>query len=257
MKGLSSFLIALQFLTQIPVFFKQYPDEKIIARSLVFYPMIGLLIGGILSLFTLLFSGIPHMLSAALILAIWLGLTGGLHMDGLADSADGWLGGQGDKARTLAIMKDPCSGPIAVIIIFCLLLIKWSALVALLDLQAAPASSTVPDYSLYLALILAPLIARTQLPLLLLNTPYVRRGGIGEKLVQGAPKKQVYLSATFFLLFALYLNTFFLLMAVALAVFVMRKMMIQRLDGLTGDTAGASVEVIEALVLVVLVAQYY
>lgn len=49
-------------------------------------------------------------------------ITGGLHLDGLADTADAWVGGQGDRDRTLAIMKDPRSGPIAIAVIVLLLL---------------------------------------------------------------------------------------------------------------------------------------
>jgi adenosylcobinamide-GDP ribazoletransferase len=56
---------------------------------------------------------------AALLLAVWVLLTGGLHLDGLADTADAWIGGQGDRDRTLAIMKDPRSGPIAIVAIGC------------------------------------------------------------------------------------------------------------------------------------------
>jgi adenosylcobinamide-GDP ribazoletransferase len=59
-------------------------------------------------------------------------LSGGLHLDGLADSADAWLGGFGDRERTLTIMKDPRSGPIAVVVLVLVLLLKFCALLALL-----------------------------------------------------------------------------------------------------------------------------
>lgn len=50
------------------------------------------------------------MLHAALLLTVWVLLSGGLHLDGLADSADAWLGGFGDRERTLTIMKDRAAG---------------------------------------------------------------------------------------------------------------------------------------------------
>ncbi len=60
---------------------------------------------------TALLASAPAWPVAVLVLAVWVGLTGALHLDGLADSADAWLGGYGDRARTLAIMKDPYCGP--------------------------------------------------------------------------------------------------------------------------------------------------
>jgi adenosylcobinamide-GDP ribazoletransferase len=68
------------------------------------------------------------MLHAALLLTVWVLLSGGLHLDGLADSADAWLGGFGDRERTLTIMKDPRSGPIAVVVLVLVLLLKFCAL---------------------------------------------------------------------------------------------------------------------------------
>lgn len=64
--------------------------------------------------------------------AVWVGLSGGLHLDGLADTADAWIGGHADRQRTLEIMKDPRSGPIAVVVLLLVLLLKFAALVVLL-----------------------------------------------------------------------------------------------------------------------------
>jgi hypothetical protein len=104
---------------------------------------------------------------AALVLAVWVLLTGGLHLDGLADTADAWIGGQGDRDRTLAIMKDPRSGPMAVVIIVLVLLSKFAALQVLL----AGDARTV--------LLLTPMLGRTVIVLLLITTPYVRPEGLG------------------------------------------------------------------------------
>ena len=90
--------------------------------------------------------GAPLLLHAALLLTAWVLLSGGLHLDGLADSADAWLGGFGDRERTLTIMKDPRSGPIAVVTLGLVLLLKFTALVALIEQHNGA------------ALILAPLI---------------------------------------------------------------------------------------------------
>lgn len=107
-----AFLVALQFLTRLPVRLRAAPSEEELGRSLLFYPLVGLLIGMLLTTLAMAISaaGISDLLGAALVLAAWVVLTGGLHLDGLADSADAWSGGRGDRERTLAIMKDPYWG---------------------------------------------------------------------------------------------------------------------------------------------------
>jgi len=71
--------------------------------------------------------------AAALTLAATLLLTGAMHEDGLADTADAWVGGHGDRERTLAIMKDPRAGAMAVIAIVTLLLLKLASMESLLS----------------------------------------------------------------------------------------------------------------------------
>ena len=225
---LDSALVALQFLTQVPVKFKQYPDEKTAAGSLIFYPAVGLLIGYLLVLAANLFSAVPPMLSAAMLLSIWVAITGALHMDGLADSCDARM-----------------AGPIAVVSLICLLLLKFTALLAILELQQ------------YYLLLLAPLISRSMLPILLLNTPYVRPTGIGASLVANAPEKPVYVAAVLGLVVAYAVGSLTVLIIGALSYLALRMLMMKRLDGLTGDTAGASIELVETLVLLSVVISIY
>lgn len=110
-------LIALQFLTRLPVRLLGMPAPEQVGRSLLWYPLVGLLLGGLLLAAQALLSQQPAVLQAALLLTLWVALSGGLHLDGLADTADAWVGGYGDRERTLAIMKDPRSGPIAVAVL--------------------------------------------------------------------------------------------------------------------------------------------
>ena len=111
---LKPFFIALQFLTRlpIPIYFESGSagNGNQLGRSVLFYPLVGLVIGGLLAtlqylLSTFTFGSTYTVVHAAIILTVWVGLTGALHLDGLADSADAWLGGLGDRDRTLAIMK--------------------------------------------------------------------------------------------------------------------------------------------------------
>ena len=126
-------LIALQFLTRLPVSLPGIPTPEQVGRSLLWYPLVGLLLGLLLWGAHLLLGQASAVLQAAIILALWVGLSGGLHLDGLADTADAWVGGFADRERTLAIMKDPRSGPIAVVVLVLLLLLKFAALFTLLQ----------------------------------------------------------------------------------------------------------------------------
>ena len=232
-------LIALQFLTRLPVRLPGLPTPQENGRSLLWYPLVGLLIGSLLVLAWLLLQGVSTGLQAALLLTIWVWLSGGLHLDGLADTADAWVGGYGDRERTLAIMKDPACGPIGVITLVLLLLLKWAALVALLESGQ------------WLPLLLAPWLGRWILPLLLLTTAYVRPGGMGHTLAEHMPRASLPLLLTVHALGMLLCGWSGLLaLLLALPVWLLvRHYLRARLGGTTGDTAGALVELVEVVVL--------
>jgi adenosylcobinamide-GDP ribazoletransferase len=235
------FWIALQFLSSLPIRLPGMPAPQELGRSLLFYPLVGLLFGVILWALNWLLLGTPILLHAALLLTVWVLLSGGLHLDGLADSADAWLGGFGDRERTLTIMKDPRSGPIAVVTLVLVLLLKFAALLALIEQQHA------------VALIIVPLMGRSALLGLFLTTPYVRAGGLGQALADHLPRlagKQVLAGSALFCLLISGLGGV-LALVVATVVFVwLRQVMLRRLGGTTGDTAGALLELLEMAVLV-------
>jgi len=239
-----SFIIALQFLTRIPVPTLREISEAEMGRSLLYYPLVGIVIGLLLVGLNMLLAAAPDGLQAALVLAAWVLITGALHLDGLADSADAWLGGLGDRERTLAIMKDPRSGPAAVVVIVLLLMIKFAALEALI----------INEHGF--VLILAPLLARTSLPLLFQTTPYVRPGGLAAAIAEhsswpGGILLPLFVCIGIFIVVGW--SAALLIVAVICTFVLLRAMMLKRLGGTTGDTAGALVEVIEAVVLVVAV----
>jgi len=234
-----AFLIALQLLTRIPVTYSFVADDQQLGRSPLYYPLIGLLIGGLLLLATQLFPTGAIGLQAAVLLTLWVGLTGGLHLDGLADCADAWVGGFGDRERSLRIMKDPASGPLAVVMLLLILLLKWTALVALLEQhQWSP-------------LLFAPLLGRSAILALMLSTPYLRPQGMASKLLDNLPvttAKQVLAVAGLAGLIGLGWPA---LLATILPLLWLRHVALSRLGGVTGDVYGAAVELIEASVLVV------
>lgn len=231
-------LVAIGFLTRLPVPAYAYDDARAKASSLVWYPLVGLLIGLLLGGLAWLLRDTPALLSAGLLVMVWVALTGALHLDGLADSADAWIGGMGDREKTLAIMKDPRSGPAGVVALVLVLLLKFAALASLGPKPWA-------------ALLLAPVLARASLVALFLTTPYVRSGGLGTSLTD-APRHAcgltLALTAAGCMMFG---GRGLLAFVLAVAVFgVWRKLCLGRLGGCTGDTAGALAEMVEVAVLV-------
>jgi len=235
------FLLALQFLTRIPTPQLSDTKDKEIGLSQYYYPLVGLIIGLLLLLASNIISLSSASLEAALLLSIWIMVTGALHIDGLADCADAWVGGYGDKDKTLAIMKDPQSGPVAVTLIVCLLLIKFAALEAIISNNR------------WSALILAPVIARSLLPLLFHTSPYIRPNGLGALLIQAQSLPLLLISLTLSSLLTVYLLGFsaIIVLIISLSVLLLiRSISLKRLNGFTGDVAGALVELAEMTVLI-------
>jgi adenosylcobinamide-GDP ribazoletransferase len=238
------FALALVFLTRLPLPLWFNPQPADWGRSALYFPAVGLLIGGLLAvLHALLPTATAPALSAALLLTVWTGLTGALHLDGLADVTDAWVGGHGDRVRTLALMQDPRSGPMAIVALVLVLLLKFAALTTLAPGNAWPVLLTVP------------VLGRAALLLLLLTTPYVRPGGLGAVYADQLPRR-----AGGALLLAIgggSLGLFgsrgvLLLGGLGVLYLTLRHRWVARLGGITGDTLGAACELTEAVALVLL-----
>jgi len=227
---------AVVLLTTLPVRYPVNITETEKRRSVFYYPLVGLLIGLILWGFAYL---LPYgsLVSAGLVLSLWVILTGALHLDGLADCADAWMGGLGDKNRTLAILKDPNAGAIAVVVLILFLCLKFFAIDALLDSGHA------------MFLIAVPTLARLFPALLYATTAYVRQGGLGEGLRldhKDGEVPWVVATITAILVIALLGSSGALIVFFSsLVFFVVRGASVRRLHGFTGDVAGAGIELTE------------
>jgi adenosylcobinamide-GDP ribazoletransferase len=185
----------------------------------------------------------PSGLSAAIILTIWIILTGALHLDGLADSADAWMGGHADPERTLTIMKDPACGVIAVITLILVLLLKWNAI------------SILQDGNSWLILF-SPVIARMMVVCLIMITPYVREKGVGADMRDHLSMKTaalILVGFAFLLLLGDWQAALKSLIAATVVMLFLRRVMLKKINGFTGDTAGALIEFVETAVLLTLV----
>ncbi|MBK8509009.1 MAG: adenosylcobinamide-GDP ribazoletransferase [Candidatus Competibacteraceae bacterium] len=238
-------ILALQLLTRLPVpLVGPPPRPEELGLSVMFFPVVGFLIGAVLAgLHTVLGLADPGVL-AGLVLTAWVLLTGGLHLDGLADTADAWIGGQGRRERTLEIMKDPRSGPIAIVAVGLVLLNKFTALQVLLAGDAR------------VILVLAPVLARALMVLLLLTTPYIRPEGLGSPYARHLPRARcgfAVLACSAATLFLLDWQGAVLLGVLAVGFIVLRQRFLSRLGGVTGDALGASCELAESALLLAVV----
>jgi len=236
-----AFWVALQFLTRLPVprSTTASPEER--GRSVPFYPLVGLLLGALLLGMQSLLAETDAGLQSAMVLLVWVLLTGGLHLDGLADSTDAWAGSHGDRDKALNIMKDAASGPAGVTAVTLILLVKFAAL------------SVLIRENTWSALLIAPVLGRAAIVLLLLTTPYVRLEGLGAAQAAFLSRRPaimaLIISAVAITGFG---STGIWALAAALGLWwILRTMMIHRLGGATGDTFGASCELIETAALVV------
>ena len=237
-----SLISAVRFLTIFPVpagWPKEQDAQVIQSGSILFYPLVGLFIGLILFNVDLMVHVFSAELTAVFLLTTWVIITGALHLDGLADSADAWLGGHGNKEKTLVILQDTHSGVAAIVAVVLVLLFK---LILLAELNT----------NLIIALILTPVISRTAVIGLLVSTSYVRDNGIASTMMSSLPVKSIWISV---LLIAALIIVWFgwhgilIVISVGVAVMLFRYMIYRRIGGTTGDTAGALIELIEILVL--------
>lgn len=234
---------ALQFLTIAPLLIRRPFRDEELGRSVGFFPLVGLLIGGFLAAFNHLVAlFLPPGLAAALVLTGWIVCTGALHLDGFLDTCDGLLGGRTPEDR-LRILRDPRVGAFGVIGGILLLLVKFQCLTAIHDRNAA--------------LYLAPVLGRWAMAVAVVAFPYARKEGVGRTLKDRAGWRQAVLATIIALVVAWivagWLGLTLLLLSGPFMSLIVR-FALSRLPGLTGDLYGAICELVEALVLLVFVA---
>jgi adenosylcobinamide-GDP ribazoletransferase len=231
-------LIALQFLTIFPVRVKSEIENKDFGASLLYFPLIGLLIGLLLALSNFLFS-LPQPLKATLILLVSIVITGGIHLDGFADTCDGFYGNK-PKEKILEIMRDSHIGVMGVIGITFLLLLKLSLIIAL------------PDAILWKALIAMAVFARWSQALACSTSSYVRQEGKAKHFMEHARRRDVFIGGVFTLaafLLLIQLKGLILFFLSLLLVSLFLSYMKKKIGGMTGDTIGAVNELSEVAIL--------
>lgn len=233
---MKSFILMLTFLTRIPypVRFDFNTDD--FAKGLLYLPVIGLIIGLPMYLFSA-YSHLSHpFLTSFLLLLIYIATTGGLHLDGLADYFDGVFSGR-QRDRILEIMKDSSIGTFGVVGLCLYFLGMFVGL-----MTAGP-----------LVLLLMPVVARVVGLSFCAFGDYPRQAGMGQALVAYG-KWYHGLSALVLMMILLYVaGTSFLIAGsitlVTMGLFYIRT--VQVVGGITGDVIGAAIEITQVLWLLI------
>ena len=240
-------LYALRFLTILPIPYRQDEDLRQMARSSVWFPLVGLVIGAMLA-------GTHHLASSVgldtaapvLTTLMWILLTGGLHLDGLADTADG-LGGGRTREQRLEIMKDSRIGSFGTLALIGQILLKVTLIHGLADELITP------------ALLIAPMAGRSIVLFTFRIFPAARPGGMGDFFQKNGTWAEPIVGILYSLTAAwLLLDTAGSLILPAAGIIILPYCLFltKRLGGLTGDCYGSIIEILEVLILLAISIAY-
>ena len=238
-----SFLAALQFLTSIPVPLKRDLSPEQLGRSTAYFPLVGLIIGGILAALNWLLSLIlPASVVNVLLIVALVIVTGALHLDGLADTCDGIAGHKPVEERW-RVMHDSRTGAFGVVGIALLLLVKYVSL------------NNIPPVFMTATLLFMPVVSRWAMVYAIFIYRYARHEGLGTAF-KNATRWPQFTAATIFTLAIaaalyplFYVTGFLLIFGVWLITTALSFYFKYKFAGLTGDTYGAINEVAEVMTL--------
>ncbi len=235
------FWAALRFLTVIP--FRGEPGSRELGRSLSYFPLVGLLLGGMLfGIDRGLGLILPPAVVNALLIVAMIVLTGALHLDGFIDTCDSF--GGGSPQRRLEIMSDSQVGAFGITGACLLLLVKYAALLSL------------PDNLRMATLLLMPTLSRWLMVFAIFAFPYARKNqGLGQVFKQQVTWQRLTIATLITIAVAIALMSWqgaVLIAGVWLIILGVACLLCSRLGGLTGDTYGTINELAEVLVLILL-----
>ncbi|WP_018152603.1 adenosylcobinamide-GDP ribazoletransferase [Leeia oryzae] len=226
-----TFLMAVQFLTRLPTPRIDPFNPALLPASAIWFPLVGLIIGSLLWLAAWVGHLLDPWLAAVLCLMFWVWVTGGLHLDGLADMSDALGAAHRDPARFLAVLKDPHLGSFGVIALVMQLLAKLVGLMLLVKQQHLAYLLLIPAWArlgtLYWSRTLPPL-----------------GHGMAEQFQWQFSRHVLWIWAALLMIASAWLAPA-LLAALALT-WWWKHFLIKRVGGVTGDCLGAGVEILES-----------
>lgn len=251
---MKKFVVAIQFLTIIPINKNIIIDKSEIARCSIAFVPVGIMQGIILiSVYLITNQLFDNEMVAGIILMTSILYNAGFHIDGLSDTFDG-IAINGDKEKKLSIMKEGTAGPIGVTAIFFVLLLKFLSIKNLM---------LYPSSVFYSSILLMPVYSKLSFIISMFQGKSAKQEGIGNLFIGKLKFKEVFISLLIFILLFLFLKTildhsvqvidlFFCGLLIALIYIFCRISIIffnRQFGGLTGDTLGAISETSELLFL--------
>jgi adenosylcobinamide-GDP ribazoletransferase len=229
---------AMAFLTVLPVATAEGAPGERLGRA--YFPMVGALIGLLAGItFGVMTAMTTPLLAAVAATAVMALLTGALHLDGVADAADGLLGG-GDTARRLEVMRDPRLGSFGT-----------TAIVLVLAGSVAAIASMTPARAI-VALVIAGAMSRLAMLAVIAFVPYVRQSGLGSAAWGGHRAFDLILASVFVVAISLldWRRAAAVLIVVAITALLISALARRRIGGATGDVYGATAELCQLSALV-------
>jgi adenosylcobinamide-GDP ribazoletransferase len=237
---IKQFLAAVQFLTICPLPASIKIDEQMLGRSVTYFPVVGILLGAAAAC---LDYGLTYILPlpvvSTLVVIFMIAVSGALHMDGLADTADGFFSSR-PRRQMLDIMRDSRTGPMGVIAIVCVLILKITLL------------TSVPQSAHWWVLLLTPFAGRSALLVMMAVIPYARKEEGGLAAIFYTHRSRYYLIWVMIALATIgWLVSGWAGLTAGLASFVFGLLLTAyvhtKIGGFTGDTLGAACELTELI----------
>lgn len=234
---INGLIMAIQFLTRIPINKNLDFNKDNISKSTFYFPFIGMLLGAITALSY--YAVLPLNTNFASIVAVLMLiiLTGGLHLDGLSDTVDGFYSAR-DQKKILLIMKDSRIGAFGVISLILIILFKYIIISSLTQ-------------NVGLALIFSMGNSRLVVLIQMAYKKTARPGGLGELFHSSNPKKYIITSSIIYLIIIFIINVKFLIPLIGSIILgeLITNITYKKIDGYTGDVYGATIELCETLSL--------
>lgn len=242
MKYLKRIILMIQFLTTIPIPCELDCNEEDYGKGLVFAPLVGLLLGALLTmLFYLLKSIFPFTVVNVFLLVAYIILTGGLHLDGLGDTFDGLFSNR-SRERMLEIMRDSRIGTNALLAVVSIILLNYALLNAF----------SLSD--LFSVLLVFPVAGRIG-PLIGAGVSvYARAGeGLGKSFINYCGAREIFSGVGIYFLisyFAFGIKGLLVALLTSLTAFITVKVFTKKVGGATGDILGAVCELNQTVFLI-------
>lgn len=233
-------ILMIQFLTRIPIPMRLDVTDEDFTKGFKYFPVVGSIIGGLIyAIHFLLHDRLNPFTLATVITLAYLYITGGLHMDGLSDSADGLFSGR-SKERVLEIMKDSRIGSNGALAMIFVVLLKIAFI------------SEVAQAELGWVLLVMPMISKYVVVAMSTFSTYARQDGMGNWFIEKVSTVDFLFSTVYTIGILIWIRPYYVVILLCCLVFggLFRQFCYKQIDGLTGDTIGALSELSDVAVLV-------